>query len=295
MSISELPSLALLAPDIRDRLLAYSPKSLTPQQWLPLRPRVVDVVARSDPHGPIEARVLCSNLCALLSAFIDEVDEPTVDALLTRVNVARYQEMLRRDGKSTAALAQRRSMLRRLLDAKAGLPAKAKRRPARGDQFAPTGPRAYDADELARLDTLASQAPAEIGRVIRQAVALGVGYGVVAPATGALVRDGDQLTAGAQLITLSARDAATLGEVVGFSRREGDAARAFVKEHGGALELRVERLRATWLVAVLRRQADQQPLAQLLVEHHIGMRGVARAMGLLDEPTEKELALLRDV
>jgi hypothetical protein len=295
MSISEPPSLALLAPEIRDRILAYTPKTLTAEQWRALRPQVVEVVARSDPHGPVEARVLCSNLCALMAAFIDEVSEPTVDALLTRVNVARFQEMCRRDGKSDMSLAQRRSALRRLLDAKSGLPPRAKRRPRRGDRVAPTGPAGYTVEELARLAALASQAPADIGRVIRHTIVLGVRHGVVGPATRALVRNGDQLTTGDRSITLSARDMATLGDVAGVARHDADAARAFIKEHGDGLELRVERLRATWLVSVLRRQANQQPLARLMVEQHIGIRGVARAMGLLDEPTGDELALLRDV
>jgi hypothetical protein len=77
MTIADPPSLLPLLPEVRARILAYAPKVLTEAQWLPLRAGVVDLVARCEPKTAVEARVLCSNCCAVLSAFVAEMSEPT--------------------------------------------------------------------------------------------------------------------------------------------------------------------------------------------------------------------------
>lgn len=295
MTPSQLPSLVPLSPEVRTRILNYVPRVLTTANWTALRPGVVDLVARCEPRTTVEARVLCSNLCALMSTYVSEIPTPSVPALFNELNVSRYREHHRRSGASNQSLAQRKSALSRLLSAQAGLPAKAKRRSPGTVVPAALSATGYTDAELAQLRACADAAPAEVGKVIRDALLIGVGFGIVSPVAATMVKEDTGLRAGTKVITMSATDDACLRSVAGFDRGQWDEARAHVAGTPGAPALLVERLRASWLVSVFRPRADQSALAQILTTDGIGWAAGSRAFKLLRHTAcETDLRLLRE-
>ncbi len=295
MTPSQLPSLVPLSPDVRTRILNYVPLVLTTADWTVLRPGVVDLVARCEPRTAVEARVLCSNLCALMSTYLSETPTPSVPALFNELNVSRYREHHRRSGVSNQSLAQRKSALSRLLSAQAGLPAKAKRRSPGTVVTVALSATGYTDAELAQLRGCADAAPAAVGKVIRDALVLGVGFGIVSPIAATLMNDANQLRTGTKVITMSATEDACLRSVAGFDRTQWDEARAQVAGTPGAPALLVERLRASWLVSVFRPRADQPALAQILTTTGIGWAAGSHAFKLLRHTAcETDLGLLRE-
>lgn len=294
MAIADLPSLAPLLPEVRARILAYAPKVLTQAQWLPLRAGAVDLAARCEPKTPVEARVLCSNLCAVLSAFIAEMSEPTVVGLFTALNVERHMAARRSEGVGEEGLAQRKSALGRLISAQAGLPAKAKRRGAN------TGPATepvadYSAAEMAALAGCAAGAPAAIGVVVRSALILAAGYGIVAPNTATVVRVGDTLRSGDRTVVLAAADADALGDAIAFDRAQWHAALSYIARCPEVPGLSMLRLHATWLTSLFRANPSQRPLARILTVTPVGYAAIAHAYRLLHaDGTDADLAGLRD-
>ena len=175
--LTSLPSLELLAAGPRELLLAYRPKSLNNAQWAQVRPQVLDLVARAAPASAAHAKVLASNLCRLVATYAGEVDQLSLNALMTDQNVRRLVMSDERQGMPRATRSARRGALRRLLKVQLDLPAYGTRSPTRPRILNP-----YSVEDMRSIAGATSTAPRAIRAVVVSALVLAVENGLVLPA-----------------------------------------------------------------------------------------------------------------
>lgn len=277
------PAALALPEDFHALLLKYRPKCMSETLWQLVRADVLDLVAHCGPSFPREVPMLAGTLCKLIATFADQTENPSVDGLLTQMNVDALLARFDLAKMPAGTYGQQQVRLRRLLRTHVGTPTPGPPAPRRSRDLDP-----YTVDEVSTLVARLERSPVPVRQSGLDALLLGLGHGIVLPHTeDVTAQAAGRLTWKGRLLpavhdnwgpTILAHQA----HATALSRKDWEGVRAWLLWQHPSLDLSAQRLRDTWLLFRTGTVSGLLPIVALMADG-VGRERLMRAAA---EPLE---------